>query len=119
MKTLRCRYSTAPGTHGWWNSLDLYGDATDGDSLKPLLIFVGGGGWQGLDHVNDHTKLAAKACRCGFACAIIRHRPARVRMDGFLPLLALLLLPLPVGWGTLAGFLLAAALLLPHCCHRS
>jgi acetyl esterase/lipase len=113
MRTVRVRYSTAEGTHAWWNSLDLFGADEQGGPLKPVILFVGGGGWQGLDHVNEHQKIAAEVCRCGFVCAIVRHRPARVRLDGLLPLLTLLLLPLPLGWGTLVGLLLAVLLLLP------
>lgn len=113
MRTLRFRYSKAPGTHAWWNSLDLFGADEEGGPLKPILLFVGGGGWQGLDHVNNHQNIAAEVCRCGFVCAIVRHRPTRVRLDGLLPLLALLLLPLPLSWGALVGLLLVVLVLLP------
>ena len=61
MRTVRVRYSTAEGTHAWWNSLDLFGADEQGGPLKPVILFVGGGGWQGLDHVNEHQKIAADA----------------------------------------------------------
>lgn len=105
------RYSSAPGTTAWWNSIDLYGDP---DALRPIFLFVGGGGWQGLDHVNDHAKLAKAACAQGFAVAIARHRPARVRMDGLLPLL-LLGLVVPFGcWRLSLAIALATELFNRH-----
>ena len=41
-----------------------------------MLIFVGGGGWQGTDHINSHAKVAATAVSAGFVAVILRHRPA-------------------------------------------
>ena len=48
----------------------------------PILIFVGGGGWQGVDHVNSHADIAATAVQVGYVAVVLRHRPVAVSALG-------------------------------------
>ena len=59
-------------------SFDVYYETTS-TSAKPVLIFVGGGGWQQTsingDHFNHHPTLAAEWVRAGYVVVVLRHRP--------------------------------------------
>lgn len=61
-------------------SLDIYYDNAESghllrDQRRPVFIFVGGGGWQGTDHVNSHPEIASMAVEAGFVAVVLRHRP--------------------------------------------
>ena len=99
----RIRYQSGKRTHSWWNSLDVYfpqapqGQVAankDGSGhacpLRPILVFVGGGGWQGSDHVNDVPAFARDVVSRGFVCVVVRHRPAQVNALGLIVLMGLL-----------------------------
>ncbi|KAL1511326.1 hypothetical protein AB1Y20_006131 [Prymnesium parvum] len=107
----RVRYLNGCGTHAWWNSIDVYyTQPTPGDALKPILLFIGGGGWQGVDHVNSHDKLMESVVAQGYVAVAVRHRPATVHLGGILSLASVAIIALYWLLG-LAAALTALALL--------
>lgn len=102
----RTVYYAAP--HRRHNSYDIYYEQDEGSQgmLKPVLIFVGGGGWQQSsrtgDHFNRHVDLATVWARLGYVVVVLRHRPAAISHAGtalvctgaFLPVLFVALGPL-------------------------
>lgn len=66
----------------------------------PVCVFCGGGGWQGMDHINRHDKIAESIVKVGFVVAILRHRPVAVSAVGCAALFA-------------CGFLATTLLVLP------
>eukprot|EP00308_Calcidiscus_leptoporus_P027222 CAMPEP_0119380812 /NCGR_PEP_ID=MMETSP1334-20130426/57942_1 /TAXON_ID=127549 /ORGANISM="Calcidiscus leptoporus, Strain RCC1130" /LENGTH=137 /DNA_ID=CAMNT_0007400751 /DNA_START=24 /DNA_END=434 /DNA_ORIENTATION=+ len=67
--------------HGRGQSYDVFyqGNRT---AASPVLIFVTGGGWQGLDHINAVDVVAEQAVRAGFVTAVLYHRPAAISATG-------------------------------------
>ena len=78
---------------------DIYYDATDTFRPKPILFFVGGGGWQQMshtsDHVNDHATLAREWVGADYVVVVLRHRPVRMCVIWITALICAPLLLLP------------------------
>lgn len=59
--------------------VEIFHAAPDSASNEtPICVFCGGGGWQGLDHINRHEDIANQMVQAGFVVAIVRHRPVAI-----------------------------------------
>ena len=105
------RYLTGPRTHPWWNSIDVYTPSELREG-RPVLLFVGGGGWQGVDHVNSHSRFAREVVELGYVAVVVRHRPAALDVGGCLGLVCLPLLACMLAITQASPWLFALLLLL-------
>ena len=80
MSAASCDPRTPYNASKYQQSYDVY--YSQNLEYSPVCIFVGGGGWQGVDHINQHSAIAAKIVQSGFVAVVLRHRPVKLSATG-------------------------------------